>query len=82
MCKSLVSPLHVFRSELIQLVTVTQKKAESSYRELIEQQIQMYRSSWLKVTEHLTDRNMPVFQPGTKVPVLFPLFLKQQQTVC
>ncbi|XP_074518926.1 exocyst complex component 7 isoform X8 [Halichoeres trimaculatus] len=55
------------KSELIQLVTVTQKKAESSYRELIEQQIMMYKSSWLKVTEHLTDRNMPVFQPGTKL---------------
>ncbi|KAM7381132.1 hypothetical protein PAMA_012120 [Pampus argenteus] len=55
------------KSELIQLVTVTQKKAESLYRELIEQQIQMYRSSWLRVTEHLTDRNMPVFQPGTKL---------------
>ncbi|CAK6965035.1 exocyst complex component 7 isoform X6 [Scomber scombrus] len=55
------------KSELIQLVTVTQKKAETSYRELIEQQIQMYRSSWLKVTEHLTDRNMPVFQHGTKL---------------
>uniref|UniRef100_UPI003AAF0529 exocyst complex component 7 isoform X5 n=1 Tax=Centroberyx gerrardi TaxID=166262 RepID=UPI003AAF0529 len=55
------------KSDLIQLVTVTQKKAESSYRELIEQQIQMYQRSWLKVTEHLTDRNMPVFQPGTKL---------------
>ncbi|CAJ1081459.1 exocyst complex component 7 isoform X4 [Xyrichtys novacula] len=55
------------KSELIQLVTVTQKKAESSYRELIEQQIHMYKNSWLKVTEHLTDRNMPVFQPGTKL---------------
>ncbi|XP_044033694.1 exocyst complex component 7 isoform X12 [Siniperca chuatsi] len=55
------------KSELIQLVTVTQKKAESSYRELIEQQIQMYKSSWVKVTEHLADRNMPVFQPGTKL---------------
>ncbi|XP_071318170.1 exocyst complex component 7 isoform X7 [Trachinotus anak] len=55
------------KSELIQLVTVTQKKAESSYRELIEQQIQMYQRSWQKVTEHLTDRNMPVFQPGTKL---------------
>ncbi|KAI3365712.1 hypothetical protein L3Q82_010149 [Scortum barcoo] len=55
------------KSELIQLVTVTQKKAENSYRELIEQQIYMYKSSWLKVTEHLTDRNMPVFQPGTKL---------------
>ncbi|KAM3591707.1 uncharacterized protein V6R79_006078 [Siganus canaliculatus] len=55
------------KSELIQLVTVTQKKAESSYRELIEQQIYMYKSSWVKVTEHLTDRNMPVAQPGTKL---------------
>ncbi|XP_041818324.1 exocyst complex component 7 isoform X6 [Chelmon rostratus] len=55
------------KSELIQLVTVTQKKAENSYRELIEQQIYMYKSSWLKVTEHLTDRNMPVFQPGAKL---------------
>uniref|UniRef100_A0A4W6EC87 Exocyst complex component 7 n=1 Tax=Lates calcarifer TaxID=8187 RepID=A0A4W6EC87_LATCA len=55
------------KSELIQLVTVTQKVAERSYRELIEQQIQMYQRSWVKVTEHLTDRNMPVFQPGTKL---------------
>uniref|UniRef100_A0A673X3I2 Exocyst complex component 7 n=1 Tax=Salmo trutta TaxID=8032 RepID=A0A673X3I2_SALTR len=54
------------KSELIQLVTVTQKKAESSYRELIEQQIQIYQRSWYKVTEHITDRNMPAFQPGTK----------------
>ncbi|XP_054860189.1 exocyst complex component 7 isoform X4 [Amphiprion ocellaris] len=55
------------KSELIQLVTVTQKRAETSYRELIEQQIDTYQRSWLKVTEHLTDRNMPVFQPGTKL---------------
>ncbi|XP_041829554.1 exocyst complex component 7 isoform X5 [Melanotaenia boesemani] len=55
------------KSELIQLVTVTQKKAESLYKELIEQQIDMYQRSWLKVTEHLTDRNMPVVQPGTKL---------------
>ncbi|XP_014067013.1 exocyst complex component 7 isoform X5 [Salmo salar] len=55
------------KSELIQLVTVTQKKAESSYRELIEQQIQIYQRSWYKVTEHITDRNMPAFQPGTKL---------------
>ncbi|XP_035389290.1 exocyst complex component 7 isoform X1 [Electrophorus electricus] len=53
--------------ELIQLVAVTQKKAESSYRELIEQQIQTYQRSWLKVTDHLTERNMPAFQPGTKL---------------
>lgn len=32
-----------FRSELIQLVAVTQKTAERSYRELIEQQIQTYQ---------------------------------------
>ncbi|KAJ8013497.1 hypothetical protein DPEC_G00030400 [Dallia pectoralis] len=55
------------KSELIQLVTVTQKKAESSYRELIEQQIQVYQRSWQKVTEHIMDRNMPSFQPGTKL---------------
>ncbi|KAM4526619.1 exocyst complex component 7 isoform 10-T10 [Fundulus diaphanus] len=55
------------KSELIQLVTVTQRKAESSYRELIKQQIDMYQRSWLKVLEHLTDRNMPVFQPGAKL---------------
>uniref|UniRef100_A0A4W5RFT0 Exocyst complex component 7 n=1 Tax=Hucho hucho TaxID=62062 RepID=A0A4W5RFT0_9TELE len=55
------------KSELIQLVTVTQKKAESSYRDLIEQQKQIYQRSWYKVTEHITDRNMPAFQPGTKL---------------
>ncbi|XP_037547216.1 exocyst complex component 7 isoform X4 [Nematolebias whitei] len=55
------------KSELIQLVTVTQKRAESFYRELIEQQIDTYQRSWLKVTEHLTDRNMPVLQPGAKL---------------
>ncbi|XP_019903150.1 exocyst complex component 7 isoform X7 [Esox lucius] len=55
------------KSELIQLVTVTQKKAESSYQELILQQIQVYQRSWQKVTEHIMDRNMPSFQPGTKL---------------
>ncbi|XP_053727637.1 exocyst complex component 7 isoform X2 [Synchiropus splendidus] len=55
------------KSELIQLVTVTQKRAESSYRELIQQQIQDYQRSWVRVTDHLTDRNIPVFQPGTKL---------------
>uniref|UniRef100_A0A668SJV7 Exocyst complex component 7 n=1 Tax=Oreochromis aureus TaxID=47969 RepID=A0A668SJV7_OREAU len=54
------------KSELIQLVTVTQKRAETSYRELMTQQIETYQRSWLKVTEHLTERNMPVIQPGTK----------------
>ncbi|XP_062381513.1 exocyst complex component 7 isoform X1 [Sardina pilchardus] len=55
------------KSELIQLVAVTNKKVESSYRELIQQQIQVYQRSWYKVTEHLTDRNVPAFQPGTKL---------------
>ncbi|XP_051530027.1 exocyst complex component 7 isoform X4 [Myxocyprinus asiaticus] len=55
------------KSELIQLVAVTHKKVESSYRELIEQEIQNYQRSWLKVTEHLTERNIPAFLPGTKL---------------
>ncbi|XP_075891147.1 exocyst complex component 7 isoform X10 [Nelusetta ayraudi] len=55
------------KSELIQLVTVTQKEAESSYRELIKEQIYMYKNSWLKVTEHLAERNLPIFTPGTKL---------------
>ncbi|XP_077481833.1 exocyst complex component 7 isoform X13 [Stigmatopora argus] len=55
------------KSELIQLVTVTQRRAESSYRELIEQQIHVYQRSWIKVTEHLTERNLPSFQPGAKL---------------
>uniref|UniRef100_A0A671S018 Exocyst complex component 7 n=1 Tax=Sinocyclocheilus anshuiensis TaxID=1608454 RepID=A0A671S018_9TELE len=55
------------KSELIQLVAVTHKKVEGLYRELIEQEIQNYQRSWLKVTEHLTERNIPAFQPGTKL---------------
>ncbi|XP_035253398.1 exocyst complex component 7 isoform X6 [Anguilla anguilla] len=55
------------KSELIQLVGVTNRKAEVSYRELMEQQMQVYQRSWLKVTEYVTDRNMPTFQPGTKL---------------
>ncbi|KAF4797339.1 Exocyst complex component 7 [Turdus rufiventris] len=55
------------KSELIQLVAVTQKTAERSYRELIEQQIQTYQRSWLKVTDYISERNLPVFQPGVKL---------------
>ncbi|NXA51617.1 EXOC7 protein, partial [Nothocercus julius] len=55
------------KSELIQLVAVTQKTAERSYRELIEQQIQTYQRSWLKVTDYIMERNLPVFQPGVKL---------------
>lgn len=39
----LLCPLPSPRSELIQLVAVTQKTAERSYREHIEQQIQTYQ---------------------------------------
>ncbi|XP_006136528.1 exocyst complex component 7 isoform X4 [Pelodiscus sinensis] len=55
------------KSELIQLVAVTQKTAERSYREHIEQQIQTYQRSWLKVTEYISERTLPVFQPGVKL---------------
>ncbi|KFP67929.1 Exocyst complex component 7 [Cariama cristata] len=55
------------KSELIQLVAVTQKTAERSYRELIEQQIETYQRSWLKVIESISERNLPVFQPGVKL---------------
>uniref|UniRef100_A0A452UBI2 Exocyst complex component 7 n=1 Tax=Ursus maritimus TaxID=29073 RepID=A0A452UBI2_URSMA len=55
------------KSELIQLVAVTQKTAERSYREHIEQQIQTYQRSWLKVTDYIAEKNLPVFQPGVKV---------------
>ncbi|XP_007435769.1 exocyst complex component 7 isoform X6 [Python bivittatus] len=55
------------KSELIQLVAVTQKTAERSYREHIEQQILTYQRSWLKVTDYVSDKNLPVFQPGVKL---------------
>ncbi|XP_075846260.1 exocyst complex component 7 isoform X4 [Microtus pennsylvanicus] len=55
------------KSELILLVAVTQKTAERSYREHIEQQIQTYQRSWLKVTDYITEKNLPVVQPGVKL---------------
>ncbi|XP_066237360.1 exocyst complex component 7 isoform X2 [Saccopteryx leptura] len=55
------------KSELIQLVAVTQKTAECCYREHIEQQIQTYQRSWLKVTDYIAEKNLPVFQPGAKL---------------
>lgn len=55
------------KSELIQLVAVTQKTAECSYREHIEQQIKTYQRSWLKVTDYIAEKNLPVFQPGVKL---------------
>lgn len=44
------------RSELIQLVAVTQKTAERSYREHIEQQIQTYQRRWAPPCPPLTPR--------------------------
>ncbi|XP_053151237.1 exocyst complex component 7 isoform X20 [Hemicordylus capensis] len=55
------------KSELIQLVAVTQKTAERSYREHIEQQILTYQRSWLKVSDYILEKNLPVFQPGVKL---------------
>ncbi|XP_062826694.1 exocyst complex component 7 isoform X6 [Anolis carolinensis] len=55
------------KSELIQLVAVTHKTPERSYREHIKQQILTYQRSWLKVTDYITDKNLPVFQPGVKL---------------
>lgn len=50
------SPLPRPRSELIQLVAVTQKTAERSYREHIEQQIQTYQRRWAPPRPPLTPR--------------------------
>ncbi|XP_019358655.1 PREDICTED: exocyst complex component 7 isoform X6 [Gavialis gangeticus] len=55
------------KSELIQLVAVTRKAAENCYRELIEKQIQTYQDSWLKVTDYISERSLPVFQVGVKL---------------
>ncbi|XP_032829572.2 exocyst complex component 7 isoform X1 [Petromyzon marinus] len=55
------------RSELLQLVEVTQPNLERTYEELIDSQLQSYRRSWMKVLESISDRNMPVLTPGTKL---------------
>ncbi|XP_075701959.1 exocyst complex component 7 isoform X3 [Rhinoderma darwinii] len=54
------------KSELMQLVSVTQKEPDSLYREHIEHQIQIYQRSWLKVIDYVNDRNMPPLQ-GSKL---------------
>ncbi|KAM9296354.1 exocyst complex component 7 isoform 8-T8 [Gastrophryne carolinensis] len=54
------------KSELMQLVAVTQKNPDSLYREHIEQQIQTYQRSWYKVLDYVNDKNMPVLQ-GAKL---------------
>ncbi|XP_042198366.1 exocyst complex component 7 isoform X10 [Callorhinchus milii] len=55
------------KSELIQLVAVTQKNPDKAYRGNIEEQLLTYQRSWLKVTMSITEGNMPAFQPGTKL---------------
>uniref|UniRef100_A0A452QUC0 Exocyst complex component 7 n=1 Tax=Ursus americanus TaxID=9643 RepID=A0A452QUC0_URSAM len=59
--------LHNNYNYILKLVAVTQKTAERSYREHIEQQIQTYQRSWLKVTDYIAEKNLPVFQPGVKL---------------
>ncbi|XP_056405544.1 exocyst complex component 7 isoform X6 [Hyla sarda] len=54
------------KSELMQLVSVTQKDPDSLYRDHIEQQILSYQRSWLKVIDYVNDKNMPPLQ-GTKL---------------
>uniref|UniRef100_A0A452QUP6 Exocyst complex component 7 n=1 Tax=Ursus americanus TaxID=9643 RepID=A0A452QUP6_URSAM len=58
--------LHNNYNYILKLVAVTQKTAERSYREHIEQQIQTYQRSWLKVTDYIAEKNLPVFQPGLR----------------
>ncbi|XP_072882559.1 exocyst complex component 7 isoform X3 [Hemitrygon akajei] len=55
------------KSELIQLVAVSQKHPDKTYKGHIEEQLQIYQRSWLKVTTPLTEGNLPAFQPGTKL---------------
>ncbi|XP_038633804.1 exocyst complex component 7 isoform X8 [Scyliorhinus canicula] len=55
------------KSELIQLVAVTQKLPDKTYKGHIAEQLQIYQRSWLKVTTPITESNMPTFQPGTKL---------------
>ncbi|KAM4033816.1 exocyst complex component 7 isoform 7-T7 [Anomaloglossus baeobatrachus] len=54
------------KSELMQLVSVTQKDPDSLYREHIEQQIQIYQRSWLKVVDYVNDKNLPALH-GAKL---------------
>lgn len=52
---------------LIRLVAVTQKTAERSYQEHIQQQIQTYQRSWSKVIDYINEKSLPAFQPGVKL---------------
>ncbi|XP_072339912.1 exocyst complex component 7 isoform X12 [Scyliorhinus torazame] len=55
------------KSELIQLVAVTQRHPDKTYKGHIAEQLQTYQRSWFKVTTPITESNMPTFQPGTKL---------------
>ncbi|EPY78432.1 hypothetical protein CB1_001067001 [Camelus ferus] len=51
------------KSELIQLVAVTQNTAKRSYQEHIEQQIQTYQCSCLKVTDYIPEKKLLCSNP-------------------
>ncbi|XP_048410951.1 exocyst complex component 7 isoform X12 [Stegostoma tigrinum] len=55
------------KSELIQLVAVTQKNADKTYKAHIDEQLHIYQRSWVKVTSPINENNMPAIQPGTKL---------------
>lgn len=53
-----------------QVNTIDRTRTSRRHTRLLLTSCFLFCGSWLKVTEHLTDRNMPVFQPGTKVRTL------------
>ncbi|XP_064866761.1 exocyst complex component 7-like isoform X4 [Oncorhynchus nerka] len=55
------------KSSLFEVVKTSGRDPEVEYGELIEQQKQGYQHSWLKVTECLTEKNLPTFKPGDKL---------------
>ncbi|XP_031670259.1 exocyst complex component 7 isoform X4 [Oncorhynchus kisutch] len=55
------------KSSLFEVVKTSGRDPEVEYGELIEQQKQVYQHSWLKVTECLTEKNLPTFKPGDKL---------------
>eukprot|EP00063_Salmo_salar_P083187 XP_014058022.1 PREDICTED: exocyst complex component 7-like isoform X3 [Salmo salar] len=55
------------KSSLFEVVKTSGRDPEVEYGELIEQQKRAYQHSWLKVTECLTENNLPTFKPGDKL---------------
>uniref|UniRef100_A0A673VNB7 Exocyst complex component 7 n=1 Tax=Salmo trutta TaxID=8032 RepID=A0A673VNB7_SALTR len=55
------------KSSLFEVVKTSGRDPEVEYGELIEQQKRAYQHSWLKVTECLTENNLPNFKPGDKL---------------